>query len=148
MDTYVGSKIIKAEKMTRGDYNTYRGWTIPANENPNDEGYHVKYSDNYESWSPKKQFEEAYRLYDTEKLPATAILMISDDYKDRFLAEYKQLKIRYDGLINMIKNWENGTLPFTLTCPRSTYDLQLKAMADYLAVLEARAVMENVDLNQ
>ena len=144
MDTYVGSKAIKAERMTRGQYNKYRGWTIPTNENPDDEGYHVVYNDGYESWSPKKQFEEAYRLYDVNKLPATAIFMISDDYKDRFLAEYKQLKIRYDGLSNMIKNWENGTLTFTPTCPRSTYDLQLKAMADYLAVLDARAVMENI----
>ncbi|MCX4298874.1 MAG: hypothetical protein OSJ73_17885 [Lachnospiraceae bacterium] len=34
---------------------------MPENENPADEGYLVKYSDGYESWSPKKQFEEAYR---------------------------------------------------------------------------------------
>ena len=47
--------------MTRGDYNIYRGWQIPADENPADEGYLVRHSDVYESWSPKAQFEEAYR---------------------------------------------------------------------------------------
>lgn len=60
MKKYVGTKMIEARPMTRGEYNTYRGWTIPENENPNDDGYLVKYSDGYESWSPKKQFEDAY----------------------------------------------------------------------------------------
>lgn len=61
MKKYIGTKMIEAKPMNRGDYNKYRGWTIPENENPADEGYFVKYSDGYESWSPKKQFEEAYR---------------------------------------------------------------------------------------
>lgn len=61
MKKYVGTKFIEATPMNRGDYNKYRGWIIPADENPADEGYLVKYSDGYESWSPKKQFEEAYK---------------------------------------------------------------------------------------
>lgn len=61
MKKYIGTKMIEAKPMNRGDYNKYRGWTIPKDENPSDEGYLVKYSDGYESWSPKKQFEEAYR---------------------------------------------------------------------------------------
>ena len=61
MNKYIGTKMIEAEEMNRGDYNKYRGWIIPEDENPTDEGYLVKYSDGYESWSPKKQFEEAYR---------------------------------------------------------------------------------------
>lgn len=56
MKKFIGTKMIEAKEMTRGDYNMYRGWKIPA-----DEGYLVRYSDGYESWSPKKQFEEAYR---------------------------------------------------------------------------------------
>lgn len=44
MQQYVGTKIIKAEPMTRGEYNQYRGWQIPKNENPADEGYHIVYS--------------------------------------------------------------------------------------------------------
>ena len=64
MDKYIGTKIIEAKPMNRGDYNKYRGWNIPENENPDDEGYLVKYSDGYESWSPEKQFNDAYRRCD------------------------------------------------------------------------------------
>ena len=80
------------------------------------------------------------------KLADTVEMMNSADYKKRFKAEYAQLAIRYYGLRNMLEKWDNGTLEFEPTCPRSTYNLQLKAMTDYIAVLEARAVMENVDL--
>lgn len=60
-ESYIGTKRIDAEPMTRGAYNEYRGWTIPADENPADEGYLVRYSDGYESWSPKEVFETAYK---------------------------------------------------------------------------------------
>lgn len=63
---YIGTKLIKAKPMTRGEYNEYRGWKIPENENPQDEGYLVVYvdSDDYVSWSPKDVFERAYRSFD------------------------------------------------------------------------------------
>ena len=60
MKKYLGVKLIEADVITRGEYNIFRGWTIPENENPADEGYLVKYSDDYVSWSPKKVFEKAY----------------------------------------------------------------------------------------
>ena len=80
------------------------------------------------------------------KLVDTVGMMNSSDYKERFKAEYTQLVIRYYGLRNMLEKWDNGTLEFEPTCPRSIYNLQIKAMTDYIAVLEARAIMENVDL--
>ena len=80
MKKYVGTKVIEAKPMTRGDYNNYRGWKIPADENPEDKGYLVKYPDGYESWSPAGVFEAAYREYDEDKLPATAVGMMSEDY--------------------------------------------------------------------
>lgn len=61
MKQYIGTKMILARPMTRGAYNEYRCWTIPANENPEDEGYLVQYEDGYVSWSPKDVFEKAYR---------------------------------------------------------------------------------------
>ena len=64
MKQYIGTKIIKARPMNRGEYNEYRGWTIPADENPADGGYLVEYPDGYESWSPKAVFEAAYRPTD------------------------------------------------------------------------------------
>lgn len=74
--------------------------------------------------------------------------MDSADYKERFKAEYQQVVIRYRKLKAMLDKWNNGELDFNPTCPRSTYNMQIKAMADYIAVLEARAVMENVDLGE
>lgn len=80
------------------------------------------------------------------KLTDTVEMMQSADYKERFKAEYAQLVIRFKGLKAMLEKWDSGTLEFVPTCPRSTYNMQIKAMADYIAVLEARAAMENVDL--
>ena len=76
----------------------------------------------------------------------TVELMNSADYKERFIAEYQQLVIRYKGLRNMLDKWDRGELEFTPTCPRSTYNMQIKAMTDYIAVLEARAIMEGIAL--
>jgi len=146
MQKYIGVKRIEARPMTRGDYNVYRGWQIPANENPADEGYLVKYRDGYESWSPKEIFEEAYAVEDSSPLLATVFDMKSPDYKKRFAAEYRQLKIRYEGLKRMCEKWDAGELDFTPTCPRAIYDKQLSAMVDYLSVLEVRAYDEGIDL--
>lgn len=71
MKTYIGTKIINAAPMTRQAYNDLRGWTVPADENPADDGYLVEYLDGgqanvpghtgYVSWSPKDVFERAYK---------------------------------------------------------------------------------------
>lgn len=61
---YIRMHQVEAEPMTRGDYNKFRGWMIPANENPADEGYLVTYPDGYISWCPKAQFEAAGRPCD------------------------------------------------------------------------------------
>ena len=67
---YVGTKYLKAWPMTRGEYNTYRGWTMPENEDPEDEGDLVEYEkggdsnhpdhSGYISWSPQDVFEKTY----------------------------------------------------------------------------------------
>lgn len=80
------------------------------------------------------------------KLSDTVEMMTSPDYKERFKAEYYQLIIRYRKLQSIVVKWDSEQLNFTPTCPRSTYDLQLKIMRDYIAMLEARAVMEHIDL--
>ena len=71
MKTYIGTKLINAKPMTRAEYNAYRGWTLPADENGADEGFLVEYLDGgqandmrhvgYISWSPAGVFERAYR---------------------------------------------------------------------------------------
>lgn len=82
------------------------------------------------------------------ELKETVEMMNSADYKERFKAEYQQVVIRYQKLAAMLRKWDNGELNFTPTCPRSTYNMQVRAMTDYIAVLEARAVMEGVELGE
>ena len=80
------------------------------------------------------------------ELKDTVAGMTSADYKERFKAEYYQLKIRYDKLHTMCEKWDKGELDFTPTCPRTLYARQLNAMAFYLKVLEERAKIEKVEL--
>jgi len=71
MERYFGTKAILARPMTRLDYNRYRGWELPADENGDDAGMLVEYVDGgkanhpnhegYVSWSPLDVFERAYK---------------------------------------------------------------------------------------
>lgn len=71
MKTYIGTKIVRLQPMTRAEYNDYRGWSLPADEDGTDEGYLVEYTDGgkpnhanhegYISWSPKAQADAAYK---------------------------------------------------------------------------------------
>ena len=81
-----------------------------------------------------------------KELKETVELMTSADYKERFKAEYEQLKIRFEKLKAMLDKWDNGTLEFTPTCNRGIYNFQINAMSDYIACLETRAVIENIEL--
>ena len=71
MKKYIGTKLVQARPMTRGAYNRYRGWEIPADENPEDEGYLIQYPDGYVSWSPKGMFDHSYlEVDDNPQLPS------------------------------------------------------------------------------
>ena len=71
MTAFVGTKSVLATPMTRGEYNEYRGWQIPENEDPKEQGYLIEYVDGgkpnddrhagYISWSPKDVFERSYK---------------------------------------------------------------------------------------
>ena len=76
----------------------------------------------------------------------TIELMQSENYKERFKAEYYQLVIRYHKLVDMLNKWDNGTLKFEPTCNRGIYNFQVRAMADYIACLETRAMIERIKL--
>lgn len=74
MKHYIGTKEVKLREMTREEYNIYRGWDLPNDEDGTDEGYLVEYldggkpnderHDGYISWSPKEQADNAYRSMD------------------------------------------------------------------------------------
>lgn len=73
-------------------------------------------------------------------------LMLSKNYKDRFLAEYWQLRLRLEKLDEMLRRYWNKTLLFVPTCPISILERQRKHMRRYLETLEQRAAIENIEL--
>ena len=83
---------------------------------------------------------------DEVTLKDTVPLMNSDDYKVRFIAEYMQLKIRYNNLHKMLIKHEAGTLNFTPTCDISILEDQAYDMNNYLKALEVRAEVEKIIL--
>lgn len=80
------------------------------------------------------------------ELKETIELMNSDDYKDRFKAEYLQTKIRYEKLHKMLVKKSAGTLEFETTCPERILMEQKRYMGEYLRCLEVRAEIEGIDL--
>lgn len=76
----------------------------------------------------------------------TVDLMTSDDYKDRFVAEYYQVKIRYQKLNSILDKYEEGTLDFEPSCSISLLMIQRDIMEDYLNVLQDRAITENISV--
>jgi hypothetical protein len=68
--SYIGAKIIQAEPMNKYEfYHNIKGKDCFGD---NEEGYHVRYEDGYESWSPKAVFERSYR----ELIPSEKALVI------------------------------------------------------------------------
>ena len=84
------------------------------------------------------------------ELKDTVALMESADYKERFIAEYAQLKIRYEKLKNFSHRIEvaemTNTEPPKHDCPLELLREQQKNMGLYLSSLEKRAIIENVAL--
>ena len=73
-------------------------------------------------------------------------LMKSEDYKDRFRAEYYQLEDRIDKLANMLEKYKAGTLNFTPSCSYDLLNGQLKVMNLYLQYLIERAEIEGIEI--
>ena len=80
------------------------------------------------------------------ELIETKEMMCEKNYRVRFIAEYLQLKIRYDKLHKMIVKYEAGTLDFTPDCSLELLKKQASLMGQYLYVLEMRAEIECIDL--
>lgn len=85
----------------------------------------------------------------------TIEMMMSEDYKERFKAEYYQTKIRYERLKafnNKIEaaiatNYSKNAVEMPKhDCPDELLREQQKVMGNYLRILEVRAVIEGIDL--
>ena len=80
------------------------------------------------------------------ELKDTVAMMGSADYKERFVAEHQQLKIRYKKLYAVLEKYAADKLDFKPTCPIEILYEQLDHMEAYLSVLETRAKYEGIEL--
>lgn len=80
------------------------------------------------------------------ELKETVELMNSEDYIERFRAEYLQTKIRYNKLCTMLIKHEAGTLNFVPNCPIGVLEDQKYYMEEYLRVMRVRAEHEDIHL--
>ena len=99
------------------------------------------------------------------ELKDTIIGMTSADYKERFKAEYQQVKIRYTKLKALLNKWDaykdylaskslldpdkyiQDFLGFKPSCSYGILREQQAAMGQYLHCLEIRAIIEGVALD-
>lgn len=80
------------------------------------------------------------------ELKDTVESMLSEDYKERFKAEYYQTKTRYEKLHNMIVKYEAKTIGFDPLCSIDLFKKQASNMGQYLYCLEVRAEIEGIEL--
>lgn len=136
---YEGTKRVHAQPMTRGAYNAYRGWEVPADENPADEGYLVEYVDGgrgndsrhagYISWSPKDVFERSYK--EVKTVPGLA------PHQQRVVDEHADLLERLRKLRAFIGD-EKGLFRSLDTAERHRLMHQEDVMTDLAMVLAER----------
>ena len=74
-------------------------------------------------------------------------LVSRNNYKNRFITEYKELKSRLDKLHKMIIKYKAETLDFEPDCPIEVLEDQEYYMSEYLKVLEIRAEIEKINLD-
>lgn len=139
---YIGTKTVKAVAMSRAAYNEYRGWELPKDENGEDEGYLVEYTDGgqsnhpnhagYISWSPKAQFEAAYLLLGD--------LGVMAPHLQRLVGEHRQLKDRFQKLYAFV--YDNTLYQSLSTKTQELLNKQLVVMEQYLTILEERLKLE------
>jgi hypothetical protein len=132
MKQYIGTKQINAKPMARLEYNEFRGWELPADENGADEGYLVEYVgpgqkantpeyEGYVSWSPKDVFEATYKVADT--------------FIDRLTVEYDELNEKHEKLSAFLMSEKF----YELTDANATLlRFQHIAMKSYLEILGMR----------
>jgi hypothetical protein len=126
MKKYIGTKQIEAEPMTMGE--AYEKGLLQAGRVPNEAekdnaGYHVKYQDGYESWSPAEPFKKAYKC--------------SETFLDRLHIEMRDLYDKMDKLAPFI---ESGKIDEIVTDKYQNCLLRLqdRIMSRYINVLECR----------
>lgn len=134
----VGRKIVIGTPMTRGEYNSYRGWILPDDENGADAGYLVEYVNGgdsnhpghagYISWSPKAIYEGSY--FEVGDISAYS------PADQEVFAEHAELRIRHTVLDQQVNHSAvYNALPED---EQSLLNEQLYHQRSYLNILEQR----------
>lgn len=126
MKKYIGTKQVEAEPMTMGkayERGLLQVGRIPNEYDAKEAGYHVKYKDGYESWSPAEAFEKVYKCANT--------------FFDRLQIEHDDLAEKFDKCEAFVdsekfRNVVKGDYPAFLLL------LQREFMGRYGAILEQR----------
>ena len=103
---------------------------------------------NYEKDGVRNYDEEVKTTKEIRSFEETIDLMLSSDWKERFIAEYAQAKIRYNHLHNFIIKFESGTLehPEEYVSNLFQFKNQKQALGQYIYSMEIRAEVENIPL--
>ena len=151
MKKYIGTKQVEAEPMTMGE--AYEKGLLQAGRVPNESeksnaGYHVKYQDGYESWSPAEPFEKAYKCADTfidrlyiehselmEKFEKCAAFVdsdkfrevVKDDYPALLLSLQRDLMGRYAAILEQRIAISKDETSIT-TLPRMSFGIAIQAL--------------------
>lgn len=70
-----------------------------------------------------------------------------EQYQERFIQEYKELKERTIKLYNMLNKYALGELDFEPKCSHELLTTQHSIMCAYMSVLEERARIEGINLS-
>lgn len=125
MEKYIGTKHIEAEPMTMGEAykkNLLQAGRVPNESEKDNAGYHVKYENGYESWSPAEPFEKVYQVADTPL--------------DRMTIEENELTDRMKKLTSFISGNKFKELDIAT---RAMLTSQYESMREYLAALCMRS---------
>lgn len=82
---------------------------------------------------------------DEIELKDTIYLMISNDYKERFIAEYTQLMLRYGKLCDLIIRYKKEKY-IIASIDIEDLEEQVVIMKKYIDILKKRAKKEDIDL--
>ena len=148
MKKYIGTKQVEAEPMTMGEAyerDLLQAGRVPNKSEKSNAGYHVRYQDGYESWSPAEPFEQAYKVADTfldrlhieaselaERLENCAVFVDSDRFRE-------VIKENYPAFLLWLQREIMGRYLQTLSCRINiagniAQDVSIKRMSFGIAI--------------
>lgn len=152
MKKYIGTEQIEAEPMTEAE--ACEAGLLRTESYRDVPGYHVRYENGYESWSPKDVFEKAYKVAGTfldrlyiehsdlmEKFEKYAVFVDSEKFREAIKENYpafllslqRELMGRYAAILEQRMAIAKGETSIT-TLPRMSFGIAIEALKFGLAI--------------